>query len=181
MPTPSDKPDIRFTFKSDLRDEYDSQYERFKAHVVYMVEPEPRPYNEHDAGVRNPSAWDRGPLAPLADLVVTAQRDKYSTGEDWYAWRLCYERPYQVELDDAERMVKFLRSATRKLAKLEERYGRPESLAAFCARVADVLGCKESRCWGINYYPEVRANGTHYHWTDADGLRDHLARKKQDA
>lgn len=177
MPS-TDKPDIRFIIATETQD----TYETFKASVVYMEEPEPRPYNENDAGVRNPLADRWNPLAHLADLAITAQRSLNPTDatENWYAWRLCYDRPYQVELDDAERMVKFLRTVTKKLAKLEERYGSPESLAAFCSRVADVLGCRETYMWG-EYSRELRPNGTHYHWRDADGLRYHLARRKQDA
>lgn len=176
MPTNSPKPDIRFIVNVETNDTYES----FKAHAVYMVDPDPRPYNENDAGVRNPQDTDREPLASLAHFAITAQRSADPTGDDWYAWRICYERPYCIELGDAERMVKFLRSVTKKLAKLEERYGSPESLAAFCARVADVLDCQQSRVWGT-YHRELRADGTHYQFTDVDSLRYRLARVRTDA
>lgn len=172
MPTNSPKPDIRFIF--DI--ERDVDYERFKAHIVYMVDPDPQ-RSPNDSGVRNPLDSDAEPLASLADFTITAQRST-DPNDDWYAWRISYKRPYRVELHDAERMVKFLRNVTKKLAKLNERYGRPDTLAAFCGRVADVLGCQQSRVWGTRY-PELRATGTHYDFIDVDSLRYRLARDRK--
>ncbi len=168
------KYDIRFIVDIEQPRYLDSTVS-FTARAIYLVDPEPAAHNPNDAGVRNPLSGRWDDLAHLADFVITAQRSTDLSDTDWYAYQVSYERPYRVELDDAERMVKFLRKVNAKLAKLDDKFGRPDSLAAYCARVADAIGCTSKQPWGF-YHKDLLPNGTHYHFTDNDGLRYRLAK-----
>ena len=64
---PTEKHDIRFIFETE-QPSYGGSTESFKARVVYVVDPEPSSFNPNDSGIRNPCAWDRGPLAPIHRL-----------------------------------------------------------------------------------------------------------------
>lgn len=171
------KPPYDIRLVVNKKNEYDrgEKSETFTAYVVYMVEPDPKPYNEHDAGVRNPSltAFERE-LQPLGDLGITAYRRPTLADNAWYGYELEYHQPYRVNLRQLEFMVKFMRKVNAKLTKLEEQWGRPEDLAAYCARAVQVVGGKQP--FGI-YHEKLRMNGTHYEWVDVDGLRSWLSKE----
>jgi hypothetical protein len=166
--TTKTKPDLRLTWTTKY------SYEDimvFKALVGYMVTPD----HPGDTGLRNPRAdrWDSEGTAQYDNLAITAQIDSGKENPTWYAARLVYSEPYEVDLIQAERMVKLMRRLTKALDKFDTQFGRPEDLAAFCGRVATALGCSTDRPFG-EYSKELTINGTHYRWTDIDGLRSRL-------
>lgn len=165
MPKP--KNDIRVTWKT-TRPSYMSDYHLFKAHVCYMT-TEPA-YEGDVPGLRNPRADWGEPLAHLADLVITAQRDARDEDGKWYGFAIDYRDVYAVDLRRAEIMVKGLRAINRKMDKLAEQLGHPRDLATYCAHVAVALGAVGPNVFG-QYCDEITPNGTHYRWTDANGLR----------
>ena len=163
------KHDIRMTVTREFKHDFTGKHETFTAYVVYMVEPDPRPYNEHDAGVRNPdlAGFDQD-LRPLGSLGITAYRRPDDESPTWYGQELEYHSPFRVNARQLEFMVKFMRKVNAKLAKLEATWGQPEDLAAFCARAIVAVGGTPN--FGI-YHKDVQMNGTHYRWVDVDGLR----------
>lgn len=109
----------------------------------------------------------------IADLVVRGQVDRLST--HLYGYRASF-RPYDVDLDRAEMMVKTLRLIERNMAKLQERLGYPTDMAGFLSHLALALDTTETRCFGRRV-PKGSAqdmNGTGYRWMDTDDLRRHI-------
>jgi hypothetical protein len=159
--------DLRFTYyiKTNVADST-----TFTAHVVY-IDPGGR--------VLNPLASDRD-VGDFADLAITAQYTPGMGAEDWYGFHVAYVQPYQVHLEQAERMVKRLRKTHKALDRLDEKFGRTVDLAGFCGRVADAIGCIETAVFS-EYSRELTINGTHYRWTDVDGLRYRLAKIAKEA
>src|SRR5262245_33290778 len=56
---------------------------------------------------------------------------------------LPYHDQYRVNCQDAEKMWRTLSTILRRLDKLREKYGYPETFGAYVARLADVLGCDQ--------------------------------------
>lgn len=168
------KPDIRFIVETTK----DSDYLKFIARAVYMVEPEPSSWIPNDAGVRNPSDSDINPhIAPLADFAITAQASgdmSVVAFHSWYGHRACYQNVYNIELRRAERMARLLRKLDRHLTKLDQTFGYTDDLAAFCGRVAIGVGVTTKTSTFGFYSKAVTMNGTNYRWTNVDGLRSHL-------
>jgi len=167
------KLDIRFTFKVE-RSPYGGEHDTFKAHLQYMAEP--TEWNK--SGVRNP-VWrdDTDELSALADLSITAQRGRDGfNGGDWYAFSFEYNDVHSVDLLRAKVMARTLGTVERKMAKLEERFGYPRDLADFCARCADVMGATVRYPFG-QYHAALQMDGTHYRWTDVDGLRSAVSKE----
>lgn len=55
-----------------------------------------------------------------------------------YAWQLHY-KPYSVELDDARHMVKTLETIGKRMRKLDETVGRPETFGHYLGRLAAAI------------------------------------------
>lgn len=162
------KHDFRITWSTD-RSSFTSDIERFTARITYM-ETEPK-YEGDTPGLRNPLAWDSYELAHLANLCIKAQRNiGPDRDHDWYGFALEYREVFSAGLAELEMMTKGLRSIRRKLDKLDEQFGRPQDLVTFCARVAVAIGCTDRSPFG-QWCDEITFDGTHYKWTDADGLR----------
>lgn len=117
--------------------------------------------------------WDGGYSAAdaYADLIVSAQCDTEREPVRWYDWRLEFSRPYSVDIRRAESMATVLRLLTRKLAKLTERFGEPDSFEAYAARVADILGGYPRVQFGRRVDASRDHNGTGYQWGNALSLR----------
>lgn len=107
----------------------------------------------------------------LADLRITAQQTA-GLAEQPYAWRVQYMKPYSVDLERAEIMVKTLRKIARGLERLEAEFGYPESFAAYVTRVGSLLKVKQYG-WRAER-GETFADGTGYRWTDAAGIVSHV-------
>lgn len=166
MPKPTH--DLRMIVASE-RSYAGSDCVTFKAHVVYVNQEID---SSHPVGaLLNPQrGWGDAPIAHLADLVVTAQRNTDDDGHRWYAFTLAYDRPYRVELRELETMIKGLRAITRKMDRLAERFGRPADLHTFLAHAADAIGCTDRQPFG-QYRREPWPTGEHYRWGDAETLR----------
>lgn len=171
------KLDIRFTVRIKNKS-YTNDYEGFTAKVQYMSD-EIR--SGSDSGLRNPCSWDDDNLASLADLGITAQRDRGSEVlANWYGYQLDYREAYSVDLRRAKLMVKTLSAVERRTDKLNEQLGYVTDLGDFCARCAIALGVTSAYPFGI-WSDATTFDGTHYRWVDVNGLRDFLAPAKADA
>lgn len=169
------KLDVRFVIK--VGGHYaGSDYETFSGDVTYMETPT----DFCESGLHNPCSWDDPPIAALADLRITAQRDRRGTTGPWYGCELRYRDVFEVDLVRAKLMVKTLTIINRKMDRLAEQLGYPVDLADFCARCAIVLGATSKAPFGV-WHPHLTYNGTHYRWVDVNGLRNHLAPVKADA
>jgi hypothetical protein len=140
----------------------------FKASVVYVIEPN----HPGDTGLRNPQAnrYDPDGIAQYDGLCITAQINRRGPDAAWYAIKLVYSEPYEVDLVQAERMVKLLRKLQRTLDKYDQQFGRTDDLVMFCARVASALGCSAPEPFarhpkGLSEYK------SDYRWTDVENLR----------
>lgn len=115
-------------------------------------------------------------LRAMRGLTITAQRNPDSENPQWYGFQVEMSHFGNfVTLRDAERAVKVLRSVERKMDKLRDQLGYPQDLADYCARVAIAAGATSSTPFGW-YESEITYNGTHYRWTNVDGLRERLAK-----
>lgn len=164
--------DIRLLWKTESRKDSMSHIESFTGQFVYVDE---RGEVKHFS--RNSFA---DPGSEFADLTILAQRnlDENASSEgNWYAMRATYREVWEVNLRDAEIMVKFLRGLDRKLAKLDEQFGRATDLAGFCARVMQAVGASDPSPYGRRFN-EMQINGTNYRWTDVEGFRSHTARRE---
>lgn len=124
--------------------------------------------------IRNASrTWYSDPNAKWADFVVSAQLDPSST--DWYGRRMQYTSVYSVGLPDAEVMVRHLRDMTRRVEKLEARFGTATDFAGFMARVADAAGCGDHPFIRLHRSgPGFGYDSNEYRFMNADALRYHL-------
>ena len=125
--------------------------------------------------IRNPSRSYimSDPNAKWADFVVTAQLDESG---DWYAQRFGYREVFSMDLRDAEVMTKNLRDITRKLERLDAKFGRPTDFAAYAARVADAAGADERPFIRLHKEgPGFGYDSNEYRWLNTDDLRYHLS------
>jgi hypothetical protein len=165
--------DIRFHVT--VKRSSDGLLNLFRAEVQYMTDQN---NGNHDSGLRSPCHWDDEPLRGLSDLTISAQANRDHTDRGWYGWEVEYRSIAYADLRFAKAMVKQLGTLDRKMSKLTERFGTPNDLADFCARVADALGATEKHTFGL-WHDEITMNGTHYRFTDTDGLRFWLADQKK--
>jgi hypothetical protein len=166
--TTKSKLDIRITIR--LENKSYSDFTSFVGWVQYMGEPT----SSDESGLRNPCGWDDDVVAGLADLRITAQKDRNVEDGEWYGFSLDYRDVYNADLRRAKLMVKTLGAIERKMAKLDEQLGRPTDLADYCARCAIALGATVREPFGL--WREAKTiNGTHYRWADVNGLRTFLA------
>jgi hypothetical protein len=90
--------------------------------------------------------------AGLASLQVRGQTTLHTSDAGrTYGWGYAYDQPYQVDLDRARAMVATLGRLERRLAKLNERLGYPESFGAYLLRVAEVLGVRDFVIWDTDH------------------------------
>lgn len=68
-----------------------------------------------------------------------------------YGWGYAYESPYSVDLRRARAMVATLHRLERRLERLTERLGYPESFGAYVLRVAEVLGVRDFVVWDTDH------------------------------
>lgn len=156
MPKP--KPDVRFIV--NLKSE-SSDYLIFTAHAAIM----------EGRGPCFPQYSDE-PGYELVDLEARAQLDAHSTS--MYGWRAEF-KPFTVDKAKAESMLKVLRLIDKRLDALAERFGSPQDLADYMARLAEALGATERQCFARHVKGDQDMNGTGYRWMDTDYLRHHIS------
>lgn len=134
-----------------------------------------------DGKVRNP-LWDgewsakTSPADAYDSLIVAAQHNTDDDeGPRWYGWEARYHYPYAVDLDRATAMVRTLKRINVRLTAIAAKYGSPDTLAAYIARVADALGATAPSPFGVRVDRDRDYNGTGFRWMDADGLASYLA------
>lgn len=105
----------------------------------------------------------------LADLRISALYDIGTTFSNApYGWRVEFRNVYAVTLTRAEAMVKTLRKIERGLAKLDAKWGTPQTFGTYVIRVGIVL--KVAR-YGHRQTPRAREmTGQMYRWGDPDTL-----------
>ncbi|WP_432983181.1 hypothetical protein [Dactylosporangium sp. CA-233914] len=107
-----------------------------------------------------------------ADLCVRASIDTGGITDDRRCWGWRYEyRPLAVDLPRAESMTTMLRRIGRQLDSLDAQFGRPATFADYLTRFATALGITSYAV----YSQQLRADGTHWIWLDADGMRSWIA------
>ena len=118
-----------------------------------------------------------GSNAHLAGLGTTVHI--YYRGDDKRAEFIGHEaeyiETYRLTLTDLEAKVKFLRSVTKKLERLQERYGRAQGFAEWLPYFAEAIGCKSSEPFVVDGSDTWREQtGQLYRTHDADGVRYYL-------
>ena len=94
-----------------------------------------------DGKVRNYRAdWDEKPYRYYDDLSITCQISQNTQMKDQsYAWCIEYRDKYSVTISKAEKMLKTLKSITKKLNNISNKYGFPESFGQYVANVANAI------------------------------------------
>ena len=75
----------------------------------------------------------------LADLAARCQIDG-RTGSPSYGWSVEYRNLYSVDLGAATRILKALRTIDRRMDKMTEREGQPQSFGQFVNRFMRAIG-----------------------------------------
>ena len=105
-----------------------------------------------DGKIRNcTSAWDTKPTQYYDYLVFSCQIS--ASNDDSYAWEASYKNTHHVDLAQAEKMVKTLRSINRKYEKLTSTLGEPESFGSYIVYIANSLKIKT-----VTFYREERSS-----------------------
>ncbi len=156
-------PDIRLLVVVQASDSFGDHYLKFTGHIQVMA-PD---------GLHSPGSYATDYRAPeLEGLQVTAQRDPSS--RDFYGWSVNFQ-PYKVALDDAERMVRVLRKAERRMTALTVKYGAPADLPAFAAYLmSDLATCERPYIRRVAH-GEPDFEGTGYRTMSVEDLRHWLA------
>lgn len=154
------KPDVRFILR--LEDRHDYLIATFEAAVKVA-----------SGALEFPQYRDE-PGRELVDLTVRAQLDPSRTSGEFYGWRPAF-KPWELDLDRAESMVKVLRQVDRRLRELSDRFGWPQDLAAFMGHMADAVGATTKQPFARRATGDHDITGTGYRYMDVDDLRHHLA------
>jgi hypothetical protein len=123
-----------------------------------------------DGNIRNlsTSSWDRHPAAQL-------QTSTYVYRTTGMHWDVEYRDLYSVELGDLERMVKYLRTVTKKLDRMRDERGYSETFAEHVTRLAEAVGAK-TFVWKTD--PSARGGWSYdddnYRRVGADIARSHI-------
>jgi hypothetical protein len=154
-----DSLDIRLTISVE-----GSSYDDYYHVIARPVKPE---YRQGE-----PTSWwaafDYGEPA-YSNLQVSSQGNLREPEQPAYGWEVEYRGRYSIELRDAEAMVKVLRKVDRGLERLKSELGYPETIGAYIARVAKVLGI---RTFGFESTDrELWASGEKWHWCDASTIQ----------
>jgi hypothetical protein len=157
---PKIKPDVRFIVQVD--DQNDYLIATFHAAVKVP-----------SGALEYPQYRDE-PGREFVDLVVRSQLDRTRTSGEFYGWRPTF-KPWELDLERAESMVKVLRSVDRRLRELSDRFGWPQDLAAFMGHMADAVGATSTRPFARRATGDQDITGTGYRYMDVDDLRRHLA------
>lgn len=166
------KPDVRF-YVEVHSSKYDSwggsKYAHFTARAMVL---DRETHGQSDAAypltLHSPDSYSiPGTARELAGLQVTAQLDE--TSREWYGWRVAYNRD-QVELRDAEEMIKVLRKIDKRMHDISSQYGQPADLASFCGHaVAAVANLLHAFMRPVDANRDYEATG--YRSMDVDSLR----------
>lgn len=84
--------------------------------------------------------------SPCSDLYISNQMSEGDTDRDEtfsYGWSTEYRSIHSIDLKDAERIVKTLRSIEKKLHNLEKQRGRCNSFGEYTGRVCEALNVTE--------------------------------------
>lgn len=159
MPKPKPKPDVRFILH--LEDQHDYLIATFHASVKVA-----------SGALEYPQYRDE-PGRELVDLVVRAQLDRTRTAGEFYGWRPTF-KPWELDLERAESMVKVLRHVDRHLRDLSDTFGWPQDLAAFMGHMASAVGTTSKQPFARRTTGDQDITGTGYRFMDVDDLRHHL-------
>lgn len=114
------------------------------------------------------------PGRELVDLIVRAQLDRRRASGEFYGWRPVF-KPWELDLERAESMVKVLRNVDRRLRELSDRFGWPQDLAAFMGHMADAVGATSNQPFARRATGDHDITGTGYRYMDVDDLRRHVS------
>jgi hypothetical protein len=79
----------------------------------------------------------------LKDLVVTSQGERKGNPRHLYGWEVRYQNVFSVDAREAQLMAHTLKTIERRMAKLDEKYGRAATFGAYLARVAQAIGAEK--------------------------------------
>lgn len=133
---------------------------------------EDRYYDKHITWqtIRNASDRDIAGLY-LHDLQATSQGHDDDRKHGLYGFECHYQDVYSVNLRQAERMAKTLKTIETRLDKLVTKYGHPTTFGAYLARVAEAIHAT-AFVFPINWHGSSYRDNEH-HITD---IRDGISR-----
>jgi len=121
-------------------DTKDARFFRLTASVVIL-------HSEGHNSIRNPRG-EYDEVYDFKDLMVTSLGENTTLNGDpnpeprLYGWEVRYEDVYSVDHRRAKKMAKTLDMVQRKLDKLKETRGYPQSYAEFLGRVGEAIGAQ---------------------------------------
>lgn len=104
---------------------------------------------EGEEGIRGISDSDYVDTRPLdlASIETRIYGHEDKTGRRVYDfWHMEYRDVYSVDLDRARKMAATLATIERRLERLNNRFGPPESFASYVIRLAQVIGVRVFAC-----------------------------------
>ena len=96
----------------------------------------------------------------ICELRISSQGDDHS--DKLYGWEIGYRAHDAVCLGDAEKVIKLLKPLYRKLGKMNEVEGYPQSFGTWINRVARAIGATKVFTWS-----EERKQQTGYGWASS--------------
>lgn len=160
------KPDLRFTLHSESQLSFGEPELRIHVRLEY-IDPE-----TGDLRLPQFSNYDDTGAGMYHGFRFDAWMRKDDKDLRWKSWDLSFEDCYQVSESRAESIYKTLKKIRTELIKLDSRLGRTDDFAAFLARLAIVVKCKETQCFGRK--SDTAWDLTGYRWMDASDLQYHL-------
>jgi hypothetical protein len=76
----------------------------------------------------------------LDSFRVNSQGNNDDDTRHLYAWEIEYRDVYSIDARKARKMADTLATVEKRMAKVEEKYGRPMTFGAYLLRVADAIG-----------------------------------------
>lgn len=161
-------PTPRFFLTSKV-EHFDRPTLRVRVELAYLNED--NEYRSYDGGNAYAGDWN----LEYGDLRIEASHDPSLTLNQTYGWRVEYRDVFAVNIARAEAMARTLRKIERGLAKLDAKWGTPDTFAAYVIRVASVL---KVTSFGHEQTAEARAmTGERYRWGDAETLKWQIANR----
>lgn len=76
----------------------------------------------------------------LENLHVNSQGNNDADPRHLYGWDIDYRNVYSIDARKARLMAETLATIEKRMAKIEDKYGRPATFGAYLLRVADAIG-----------------------------------------
>jgi hypothetical protein len=94
----------------------------------------------HDR-IRNFASWDHDGRIDFYNLMIVSQGDNHHRDERrLYGFGVEYREPFSVDLRQAARMHTTLTTITRRMEKIANTYGHPNTFGAYLAHAAAAIG-----------------------------------------